>query len=360
MHDLETIAPPLPKGEFSLIIDVRTPLEFTEDHLPNAINLPVLSNEQRAQVGTLYKNKPFDGRALGAQLISENIAAHLEQLRQEWPRDQTPLLYCWRGGLRSRSFAFILRSIGWRARILEGGYKAYRRFIINDLQTRLSQTPLDFHVLAGLTGTGKTRLLQTLAQQGAQILDLEGLANHRGSLLGTLGPQPSQKHFENLLHQAISSFDPAQPIFTEAESNRIGELNIPAPLWRKLNSATVSLVELPLPSRAQLLLGDYPQFLDNPEQLSNLLNELRRLRGNNQVDQWQSQIKQRNWPAFLTSILQNHYDLAYRIPGSEDCNYQPPSQTLSLPDHTPKSFTSIAQHLLSKPVGKHNSSIIHD
>ncbi|MGJ8725924.1 MAG: tRNA 2-selenouridine(34) synthase MnmH [Roseibacillus sp.] len=347
MQDLETISLPHPLEEFSSIIDVRTPLEFEEDHLPGAINLPVLTNEQRVEVGTLYKENPFAGRVLGARYISLNSADHLLTLEKIWDSKHHPLLYCWRGGLRSRSFTHILRSIGWRARVLEGGYKSYRKFVLQDLTKRLSDPLPHFHVLAGFTGTGKTRLLHHLQQSGAQVLDLEALANHRGSLLGNVGPQPSQKLFESSIHQAMQAFDPERTVFVEAESNRIGARSLPAPLWKKLATATVTEVCLPLPSRAQLLLDDYPRFLNEPDDLCQLLDKLRSLRGHKQVDQWHQLIAAQDWPAFLQSILRDHYDLCYRPVGNEGSNYQSPQKTLEIADHSDHSFQEATQTLLS-------------
>ena len=222
---LESVPIPVDFSEFDEVIDVRTPLEFEEDHLPGARNLPVLNNEQRVEVGTLYKESPFKGRKLGAHYVSESIAGHLAGSLSETKPGWNPLIYCWRGGQRSTAFATVLRSIGWRARTLEGGYKAYRRFVIEGLVHKLSEPELQFRIISGLTGVGKTRLLEALRREGTQVIDLEAMANHRGSLLGSLGKQPSQRHFETLLHTALSKLDPSRPIFAEAESNRIGSLD---------------------------------------------------------------------------------------------------------------------------------------
>jgi tRNA 2-selenouridine synthase len=345
MHTLETITLPHPLDDFSSIVDVRTPLEFAKDHLPRAINLPVLTNEERKEVGTLYKRDPFAARVLGARYISINAAGHLANLGKQWDREHQPLLYCWRGGLRSQSFAHILRSVGWRARILDGGYKAWRKFVITDLEEQMANPELSFHVLSGLTGVGKTRLLHILDEEGAQVLDLEGLANHRGSLLGAVGPQPAQKLFENRLHETLSGFDLARPIFTEAESNRIGRLNIPAPVWKKFEDARVTEIRLPLPHRVQLLHEDYPAFIANPEKLRELLDKLRPLRGHQLVDDWHRLIAEESWDEFLTSVLRDHYDLCYRPTGSENSRYPEPSATVEIPSHSPEAFRDAASQL---------------
>ncbi|MBK1834537.1 tRNA 2-selenouridine(34) synthase MnmH [Roseibacillus ishigakijimensis] len=347
MQDIETVTPHHPLEEFSSIVDVRTPPEFAEDHLPGAINLPVLTTAQRVEVGTLYKQDPFAARIMGARYISLNAADHLLTLEGQWDRHAQPLLYCWRGGLRSHSLAHILRSVGWRARLLEGGYKAYRKFVLADSDERLTRGGLHFHVLAGLTGTGKTRLLHHLSRAGAQVLDLEQLANHRGSLLGNLGPQPSQKLFENRLHQALATMRAHSPIFVEAESNRIGQCHLPAPLWQRLAEAPVTEVRLPLPHRARLLLQDYPRFLDNPQELMNLLDKLRPLRGNEQVNRWHEHILAKDWPAFLESVLRDHYDPAYRAAGEKDSNYRKPDAVLALADDSPTTFAKATRQLLA-------------
>jgi tRNA 2-selenouridine synthase len=348
MQNLETITLPHPLDEFSSIVDVRTPLEFAEDHLPGAINLPVLSNEERKEVGTLYKHDPFAARVLGARYISQNAASHLATLGERWDREAQPLLYCWRGGLRSQSFAHILRSVGWRARIVDGGYKAWRKFVISDLQEKMTTPGLTFQVLSGLTGVGKTRLLHQLERVGAQVLDLEGLANHRGSLLGSVGPQPAQKLFENRLHETLSRFDLTKPIFTEAESNRIGRISIPVSVWKKLGHGRVTEIQLPLSSRVQLLREDYPDFLTRPEKLHALLDKLRPLRGHQLVDDWHRQIEEGAWDSFLTSILRDHYDLCYRPTGTEKSRYPKPSATITLPDHSANSLQKAARELLEK------------
>jgi len=343
---IESVTLPLDFSAFSEIIDVRSPGEFEEDHLPGALNLPVLSDPERIEVGTLYTTDQFQARRLGAAHISRNVAAYLDHQLADRDRSWAPLIYCWRGGMRSRSMAVILRSIGWRARVLEGGYKAWRNFLRADLASLLGTPTLNFHVLGGLTGSGKTRLLHTLQQAGAQVLDLEGLANHRGSLLGVVGEQPSQKRFESGIYQALLACDLTNPIFLEAESNRIGTVHIPSALWQRLPEGRVHEVTMPLEARAAYLLEDYQHFPLDPDHLTDLLNVLRRIRGNEQVNAWQEQIKQGDWLGFVRSILLHHYDLAYRRPGKEGSVYQAPSNLIALPDASPESLRSAATRLL--------------
>lgn len=346
LDSVESIALPFRFDEFDEIIDVRSPGEFAEDHLPGAVNLPVLDDAQRAEVGTRYRRQPFEARRAGAALIARNAAALIETTLADRPKSWTPLLYCWRGGMRSRSLATILRSIGWRARVLEGGYKAWRSYLRADLARLLEDPRLDLHVLTGLTGSAKTRLLTALEEAGAQTLDLEALANHRGSLLGQVGPQPSQKHFESLLYQRLRSFALDRPVFTEGESNRIGVLHLPAAYWSRVPDATTYDVTLPIAERTRYLLDDYHHFREAAPELSTLLEDLRRIRGHAQVDEWQRQISAREWPEFVRSILENHYDLAYRRPGSEGSVYQTPAHRIALPDASPESLRRAAASLL--------------
>ncbi|MGJ8696343.1 MAG: tRNA 2-selenouridine(34) synthase MnmH [Verrucomicrobiaceae bacterium] len=345
----ERVSLPLDLDEFHEIIDVRAPAEFREDHLPGAINLPVLSDEERHHVGLLHAQDPFAARRLGATLITKNIHHHLEGYLANKPRDYAPLIYCWRGNLRSQSMALIFRSIGWRSRVIEGGYKAWRKWLITDLKNVLSREQPPLIVLAGLTGCGKTKLLHALKEQGAQVLDLEGHANHKGSILGdpATGEQPGQKAFERKLWQDFRHYNPDRPVFTEAESNRIGSLHCPGPLWKRLREAEVIKVSLPLPDRARFLASDYPHFLDDPDRLKTQLDGLRRLRGHGQVDRWHTQIDSGDWTAFLESILVDHYDLVYRDPGSEESVYLPPSHQLSLPAFTSTVFEEAATSLIA-------------
>ena len=214
--------------QFDAIIDVRSPAEFAEDHIPGAISAPVLDDEERAKVGTLYKQvSAFDAKKLGAALLAKNFARHVENLFKDKEQTWRPLVYCWRGGKRSGAAAHILREIGWNADTLEGGYKAYRRWVVQQLEEIPQQ--LEWRVIHGPTGSGKSRLLSALKAAGAQVLDLEDLAAHRGSVLGNLPgrPQPSQKMFESLLLQKISSLQLEKPVYVEGESKKIGQLQVP-------------------------------------------------------------------------------------------------------------------------------------
>ncbi len=294
---------------YSEIIDVRSPSEFAEDHIPEAINLPVLSDAERAEVGTLYKQSPFTARKLGAALVAQNISHHLLAHFASKNKDYSPLAYCWRGGQRSASLASVLSQVGWQVTILQGGYKTYRAYVRQQLQ----QVPqLTFRVVSGLTGTGKTCILRSLALKGAQILDLEDLANHRGSLLGEQwqAPQPSQKHFESQLLQKLQSFDPHQPVWVEAESNKIGRIYLPQQLWQKLTQASCIEIQVPLSARIQWLLQEYPHLTTHPDILKDKLQKLHRY-SREQLQAWYHLIDTQQWENLIGSLLQTHYDPAY-------------------------------------------------
>ncbi len=298
---------------FDEIIDVRTPAEFAEDHIPGAINLPVLSTEERARVGTLYKQvSPFVAKKLGAALIARNIATHLERALADKPREWRPLVYCWRGGKRSGSMAHVLAEVGWKAARLEGGYKAYRRHVIEALAA-LPQR-LRFCAICGPTGSGKSRFLAALAQAGAQVLDLEGLARHRGSVLGHLphAPQPAQKMFESLIWERLERADPAQPIYVEAESKKIGALRVPDALMAAMWQGECVLIEVSPAQRVQLLKEDYAHFMADPAALLTKVEWLRGLHGADRLGRWRRLAEAGAWDEFVLDLLVQHYDPAYR------------------------------------------------
>jgi tRNA 2-selenouridine synthase len=295
---------------FDAIIDVRSPAEYAEDHIPGAVSAPVLDDAERTEVGTLYKKvSPFDAKKAGASLISRNIARHIEELFRDKPKSWHPLVYCWRGGKRSGAMAHILREIGWNAETLEGGYKAYRRYVVSQLQSLPSG--LDFRVIHGPTGSGKSRLLGALKRAGAQVLDLEALAAHRGSVLGNLPgrPQPSQKMFESLLLEEISAFEAEKPVFVEGESKKIGELHVPDALMERMRASSCVLLETDLEVRVDLLLDEYRHFLDDRSELEKQLDCLVALHGRERIAEWKSIA---DWRSLVRRLLVEHYDPAYR------------------------------------------------
>jgi tRNA 2-selenouridine synthase len=298
---------------FDAIIDVRSPAEFAEDHMPGALNWPVLDNQERHDVGLLYASSPFEARKLGAALVARNIARHIESSAASLPKTWRPLVYCWRGGQRSGAMHWFLGQIGFRSRQLVGGYKAYRAQVRADLQTLPGR--FEYRVLCGLTGCGKTRLLQALAREGGQTLDLEAIAAHRGSVLGQLPdrPQPSQKHFDSLLWQTLRGLDPARPVHVESESRKIGRIAVPAELLVALRERGRPLwLEMPEDGRIALLLQDYAHFAAQPEVFCNALDALVELRGRARVAQWQAQARSGDWPGVFRALIREHYDPGYR------------------------------------------------
>lgn len=300
-------------GEFDTIVDVRSPDEFADDHIPGAISCPVLDDAQRAEVGTLYKQvSPFAAKKLGAAYISANIARHLRERFLANDRQWRPLIVCWRGGMRSGAMNTVLRSVGWDACQLEGGYKAYRQHVLDQLETLPGR--FRYHVIAGPTGCGKTRILQAIAARGGQVLDLEEIACHKGSVLGGRPgiAQPGQKWFETLLWQALSVFDPDRPVFVEAESRKIGRLRLPETLHRAMQQAGRSELCVALGDRVDFLLRDYPHFLDDRETLMQRLESLRELVGGERVGEWRGLIENGEFAALTASLLERHYDPLYR------------------------------------------------
>ncbi|AJP58014.1 tRNA 2-selenouridine(34) synthase MnmH [Pandoraea vervacti] len=300
-------------GEFDEIIDVRTPLEFADDHIPGAINAPVLSNEERVTIGTMYKQvSPFDASREGAAMVARNIARHLETVFADRPRNWRPLVYCWRGGMRSASMTLMMNMIGWRARQLDGGYKTYRTDVVAALQTLPPK--FEFVVLAGHTGSGKTRLLHALAQAGAQTLDLEGLAVHRGSLLGAMphAPQPSQKSFDTALIGALRGLDPTRPVFVEAESRRIGLVTLPESLMTSIRGTPRCVeVSVSVDERVELLTQEYGHLLAQPDYFRTQLLRLVPLHGKAVVDQWLALLDSAEQRALSQALITRHYDPAY-------------------------------------------------
>lgn len=296
---------------FDTVIDVRSPAEFAVDHMPGAINLPALSNDERAEVGTIYKQvSAFKARKLGAALVARNVANHIEGPLAEKDGGWRPLIYCWRGGQRSGSFTIILQQIGWRADTVQGGYMTWRRLV----NKALYDTPIPHRIilLDGNTGTAKTALLAKLAERGVQTIDLEGLAGHRGSLLGrTAGGQPDQKGFESALAVAFANLDPHRPVIIEAESSKIGKINLPKQLWSAMITAPKIMISVPISARAAFLETAYADVIANPADLEKRLAPLRNIRGHAVVDGWIKLMHAGEFRALAAALMEQHYDAAY-------------------------------------------------
>lgn len=331
---------------YDAVIDVRSPSEFAEDHIPGAINCPVLTDEERSEVGTLDKQvDPFEARKLGAAYASRNIAAHIEQRFRDQPRNWKPLIYCWRGGNRSGSMALVFARIGWPATQLEGGYKNYRRTVIDSLETLPAQ--FSFRVVCGPTGSGKSRLLQALASQGAQVLDLEALARHKGSVLGSLpdAPQPSQKMFESAIWHTLRHSDPSRPVYVEAESKKVGNLRVPDALMAAMRASECLILSLPEAERIRLLMEEYVHFVEDPATLASKLDKLTAFYGRETIEGWKSLALAGQLPELTRELLQRHYDPAYLK--SIQRNFVRLGQGLQLHmrEGSPASFTQAAARL---------------
>ena len=335
-------------ADFDCVIDARTAAEYAEDHLPSAVNWPTLNDAQRAEVGTEHKQiSAFDARKRGAVMAARNIAEHIEQHLSDQPQNWKPLVYCWRGGQRSGALGTVLGAVGFTVHVLEGGYREFRRTVIEQLQTLPAQNR--FQVLGGRTGSAKSRLLHALAAAGAQVLDLEALAAHRGSVLGPLPEQaqPSQKAFETAVWQSLRNFSPAEPVFAESESRTIGRLRIPEDLLERLRASPCVQVQLPLDERVAFLLEDYAHFVADTDSFCLRLDALRTVQGHAVVDAWQAQARQGDWIAVVKDLLVRHYDPVYDR--STRRNYQQFDQAQPLPliDARPATLAAAALQLMA-------------
>jgi len=331
--------------EFDAIIDARSESEYALDHIPGAINCPVLNDEERIRVGTMYKQvNAFEAKKVGAALVARNIARHIEELWADKPRDWKPLIYCWRGGNRSGSLAHILARIGWPVIQLDGGYKAYRAHV----SEALAETPRHtFKVICGTTGSGKSRLLEVLDSIGAQVLDLEQLAAHRGSVLGNLPsqPQPSQKMFETMIWQKLRHFDPELPVFVESESKKVGQLRVPDAVMEKMRQSPCVSLTLSRPNRVRLLMEDYHHFTDNPDTLNTQLDCLVKMHGREKIDNWHAMANGGQMPALVDALLVDHYDPAYLRSIDRNFVHFPQAEVLELADISKDDFMAAARHL---------------
>jgi tRNA 2-selenouridine synthase len=337
-------------GEYDSVIDARSPGEFAEDFLPGAENWPVLDDGERRLVGTLYKQvSALHARKVGAALVARNVAQHIERHVADKPREWRPLVYCWRGGQRSGSLAWFLSQIGFRTLQLAGGYKAFRNLVREDLEQLPAR--FEFHVLAGRTGSGKTRLLQALRAQGAQVLDLEALASHRGSVLGGLPgqPQPPQKRFDTLLWQALRALDPARPVFVESESQKVGNVRVPDSLIGRLREhGRCTVVEMDESARVELLLQEYGFFAADPERFCRLIDGLVELRGRDTVQRWQKLARAGAWAEVFAEMMREHYDPLYLRSMDRHFRHLAQAPRLVLRDGGNESLEAATRELLSR------------
>ena len=331
------------RHEFDEIIDARSPSEFAEDRIPDSINLPALDDNERSLVGWTYKNfSRFKAQKMGAALVARSIAGHLDNHFADADGSYKPLIYCWRGGQRSGAFATVLAQVGWKTSVLEGGYRNYRRFVVDYLYNN----PLDTEIilLDGNTGVSKTELLRLLPEHGVQTLDLERLANHRGSLFGACSErQPSQKSFESSLAKQLHSFDPNRPVVVEAESSRIGEVTIPPSLWAAMRRAARIEVEAPLDERARCLVRSFPDIIEDRTRLDDITGKLRRLHSAETVDYWKRLYDDGRYELFAAELIRSHYDPRYSRQRSHDTTKR--AEIFSLRSTSPDALAVAAPRL---------------
>lgn len=333
-------------AQYQTIIDARTPAEFELDHIPGAINCPVLSNEERVTIGTIYKQvSPFEAKRLGAAMVAANLAKHLHETFADKPANWKPLVYCWRGGLRSGSMVTWLRLVGWDAQQLAGGYKSFRHHVMAQIADIVPQ--LQLRVLCGATGSAKTRILLAMQAQGAQVVDLEGLARHKGSLLGSLPgiAQPSQKHFDTLLASELQALDLSRPVYIEGESPKIGRVSLPLELVQHMRQAAVIDIDATPQARLAYLLRDYAYLGEHVEPLCKRLGYLNEIQGNATIARWQAWARSGDLPALFQELMQLHYDPQYERSQSKHFVQWPQKITLPAQDLSDEAIQALAQQI---------------
>jgi tRNA 2-selenouridine synthase len=333
-------------ADFSAVIDARSEAEFALDHLPGAVNWPTLNNSERERIGTMYVQvNPFEAKKRGAAMAARNIAAHIERELLDAPRNWQPLLYCWRGGKRSGSLALVLDQIGFRVSLIEGGYKAFRAAVRADLPVQAQRHR--FQVVCGPTGSGKTRLLGALARVGAQVLDLEALAQHRSSVLGQIPGQnqPAQKRFDTLIWDALRTLDTTRPVFIESESKKVGNLAVPAALIDAMHASPCLDLQLPTPERVALLLEDYDFFVQDRALFCDRLSALTELRSKAVVEAWKAQVHDGQTEQVVRELLELHYDPGYAASIRRNFLHYGQAKALPAQDRQDATFARIAHAL---------------
>jgi tRNA 2-selenouridine synthase len=333
--------------EFSAVIDARSEAEYDLDHLPGALNWPSLNDEERKLIGTIYaQTSPFEAQKRGAAMVAANIARHIEREVIDKPRSWQPLTYCWRGGKRSGSLALVLDQIGFRVSVLEGGYKAFRSAMLAALPALAAQ--LEYRVICGPTGAGKTRLLHALVKAGAQVLDLEALASHRSSVLGLIPgqPQPTQKRFDTLVWDQLRRFDPARPVFVESESRKVGNLAVPDALIERMRCSPCLRLELPDEERVALLMEDYDFYVKDKALFCSRLAALTELRGKAVVEGWQAEVAAGGVENVVRELLLKHYDPGYASSIARNFSGYASAKSIAPADRSAASMDELAGAIL--------------
>lgn len=318
-------------SSYALVIDARSPHEYAEDHIPGAVNLPVVDDSEYAEVGTAHRSDKHAAYLIGVEYSLRNIAAQIKPLISKYTPQDRFLVYCFRGGKRSRLWADNLRTIGFRVDVLAGGWKRYRHWVLTGLESL--PRSFSYRVLCGPTGCGKTRVLHELARQGQQVLDLEGLARHRGSLLGELPDegQPRQKLFDTLLLEALRRFDTRRTVWLEAESKKIGNLQLPEALHDAMHRAPIVNLVAPMSERIRLWREDYPHFAADPVAMVAKLEPLKPLVGNGVLAEWRSLAASGCVDELFESVMARHYDPCYARSTRRNYGERVDERTLELP-----------------------------
>ena len=332
---------------FDTIIDARSEDEFALDRVPGAVNWPTLNNEERREIGTIYKQvNPFEARKRGGAVAARNIGNHIERHVLDKPRDWKPLAYCWRGGQRSGSLSLVLSQIGFRVGVVEGGYKAFRAALVAD--TARLAAGFHYQVVCGTTGSGKTRFLSALARAGAQVLDLEALASHRSSVLGAIPgqPQPTQKGFDTRVWDVLRRFDPSRPVYVESESRKVGNVTVPIALMDAMRQGACLNLVLGDPERVALLMEDYDFFVRDTESFCARLDVLSELRGKAVVQGWKNSVRLGQIETVVQELLTQHYDPGYRQSTQRNFARFDNALLLEPADRSAAAMDALARHLL--------------
>ena len=347
--DTSSLAP-LPFEQYALIIDARSPHEYAEDHVPGAVNLPVVDDAEFAEVGIRYKTDPHAAYLIGAQHSFRNLSRHTVDLISHYMPSDRFLVYCFRGGKRSALWASNLRLIGFQVDVVPGGWKRYRNWVRESLAV-LPQR-FEYRVLCGPTNCGKTRLLlQALARQGEQVLDLEGLAKHRGSLLGDLPgePQPTQKFFDTLLLDALRRFDPARPVWVEAESRKVGRLLVPDELTAAMRRARAIHLVVPMPERVRHCREEYAHFALDPKAMVAKLAPLKQMVGGEEMARWQALADAGEVDELFERLMTTHYDPCYARSTTREFGPGDGANRLELASLQPDALADAARRLIASP-----------
>lgn len=337
------LAEPGDWGRFDEVIDVRSPEEHRADHIPGATNLPVLGDGERGRIGAMHKGSPFDARRAGASLVARNIADHLEGPLADRPADWRPLVYCWRGGQRSRSLTEVMRQVGWDAAQLRGGYKAYRGWVVG----RLADLPgtVGLLVIAGRTGVGKTRVLHRLAERGEPTVDLEGLAFHRGSAFGGRGAQPTQRRFESGLCVALRDASAAAVAVVESESRKIGDIHVPGALLARMRSAPVVELVATVGDRARHIAQEYAEHAVSRDLFGESLSRIVRHAGKRRAERWHGLHEAGRVDELVREMLEQFYDIGYDKSLSRNYGSRAPVRRVRVDPSDPSSLDAAADEI---------------